>query len=103
MHKVVNTLVNNFLSYVVRFLRTILYLYYMKNEVLRIAEDFNKSIKQRIDELLEMDATMYTNLGSDSTKAEKEQVKKNSRVIYRAIKDLDEATGKLLIQHQDGY
>jgi len=46
---------------------------------------------------------MYTNLGSDSTKAEKQEVKKNSRIIYRAIKDLDFETGKLLLQHQDGY
>lgn len=75
----------------------------MKEKVLRIAEDFNKSIKERIDELLRIDADMYTNLGSDSTKADKEQVKKNSRFIYRAIKDLDDATGKLLLQHQDGY
>jgi len=48
----------------------------MKEKVLRIAEDFNKSIKERIDELLRIDADMYTNLGSDSTKADKEQVKK---------------------------
>ena len=75
----------------------------MQEKVLTIAEDFNKSIKERIDELLRMDADMYTNLGSDSTKADKEQVKKNSRFIYRAIKDLDDATGKLLLQHQDGY
>ena len=46
---------------------------------------------------------MYTNLGSDSTKTEKQEVKKNSRIIYRAIKDLDQETGKLLLQHQDGY
>ncbi len=75
----------------------------MKEQVLKIAEDFNKSIKERIDTLLEIDATMYTNLGSDSTKAEKLEVKKNSRLIYKAIKDLDLETGKLLIQHQDGY
>ena len=46
---------------------------------------------------------MYTNLGSDSLKSEKQEVKKKSRVIYRAIKELDLETGKLLIQHQDGY
>ena len=74
-----------------------------KEEILRIAEDFNKSIKERIDMLLEADANMYTNLGSYSTNSDKQQVKKNSRAIYRAIKDLDEATGKLLLQHQDGY
>jgi len=74
-----------------------------KEEILRIAEDFNKSIRERVDMLLEADATMYTNLGSDSTNSDKQEVKKNSRAIYRAIKDLDEATGKLLLQHQDGY
>jgi Cu/Ag efflux protein CusF len=75
----------------------------MKEEILRIAEDYQKTVVERINQLLELDATMYTNLGSDSTKAEKQEVKKNSRIIYRAIKDLDFETGKLLLQHQDGY
>jgi len=75
----------------------------MREEILKIAEDYQKTVVQRINELLEIDATMYTNLGSDSTKAEKQEVKKNSRIIYKAIKDLDIATGKLLLQHQDGY
>jgi len=75
----------------------------MKEKILRIAEDYQKTVVERINELLEIDATMYTNLGSDSTKAEKQEVKKNSRIIYRAIRDLDAETGKLLLQHQDGY
>ena len=75
----------------------------MREEILRIAEDYQKTVVERINQLLELDATMYTNLGSDSTKAEKLEVKKNSRIIYRAIKDLDLETGKLLLQHQDGY
>lgn len=75
----------------------------MDLEIKRIAEDYNKTIIQRINDLLEMDATLYTNLGSDSTKAEKLDVKKKSRMIYKAIKDLDLETGKLLLQHQDGY
>ena len=73
----------------------------MKEEVLRIAEAYQKTVKERIDLLLEMDATQYTNLGSDSTKNEKVEVKKNSKVIYKAIKDLDEYTGKLLLEHLD--
>lgn len=73
----------------------------MKEEILKIAEAYQKTVKQRIDQLLEMDATMYTNLGSDSTKTEKSNVKKNSKVIYKAIKDLDEYTGKLLLEHLD--
>lgn len=75
----------------------------MREEILRIAEDYQKTVIERVNELLEIDAIMYTNLGSDSTKAEKQEVKKNSRIIYRAIKDLDFDTGKLLLQHQDGY
>ena len=47
-----------------------------KEDVKRIAEDFNKSIKERIELLLEADTNMYTNLGLDSTKSEKEEVKK---------------------------
>ena len=75
----------------------------MREEILRIAEDYQKTVVERINQLLELDATMYTNLGSDSTNAEKQEVKKNSRIIYRAIRDLDLETGKLLLQHQDGY
>ena len=75
----------------------------MDLEIKRIAEDYNKTIIERVNELLEIDATNYTNLGSDSTKAEKLDVKKKSRMIYKAIKDLDLETGKLLLQHQDGY
>lgn len=75
----------------------------MDLEIKRIAEDYNKTVIERLNELLEIDATNYTNLGSDSTKAEKLDVKKKSRMIYKAIKDLDLDTGKLLLQHQDGY
>jgi hypothetical protein len=73
----------------------------MKEEILKIAEAYQKTVKERIDQLLEMDANQYTNLGSDSTKAEKSEVKKNSKIIYKAIKDLDEYTGKLLLEHLD--
>jgi len=73
----------------------------MKEEILKIAEAYQKTVRERIDQLLEMDATQYTNLGSDSTKAEKAVVKKNSKIIYKAIKDLDEYTGKLLLEHLD--
>jgi hypothetical protein len=73
----------------------------MKEEVKRIAEAYQKTVKERIDQLLEMDATMYTNLGSDSTKAEKTEVKKNSKIIYKAIKDIDSHIGDSLLSHLD--
>lgn len=73
----------------------------IKEQALKIAQDFNISIKERVDMLLEMDATMYTNLGSDSTKTEKEEVKKNSKAIYRIVKGIDERSGNLLLNHLD--
>ena len=50
-----------------------------KDEILRIAEDYQKTVLERIDQLLFEDANMYTNLGSDSTKAEKAEVKKKQQ------------------------
>tara|TARA_R110000822_G_scaffold29350_4_gene86500 strand:- start:1446 stop:1694 length:249 start_codon:yes stop_codon:yes gene_type:complete len=72
-----------------------------KEEIKTIAANTNLTVKERIDELLMRDADMYTNLGSDSSKAEIEEVKKNSRVIYRAIKDLDAFSGSQLLYYQD--
>lgn len=73
----------------------------IKEQALKIAQDFNISIKERVDMLLEMDATMYTNLGLDSIKTEKEEVKKNSKAIYRIVKGIDEQSGNLLLNHLD--
>lgn len=47
------------------------------------------SKERKVDSLLEMDAVNYTNLGTDSTKKERETVKTKSRKIYQAIKTLD--------------
>ena len=57
--------------------------------------------KMKIDSLLEIDCNNYANLGIDSTKAEKLQTKKNSKQIYRAIKQLDERLGNSLLQAMD--
>lgn len=73
----------------------------IKEQALKIAQDFNISIRERVDMLLEMDANMYTNLGSDSNKTEKDEVKKNSKAIYRVIKGIDEQSGNLLLNHLD--
>jgi hypothetical protein len=56
------------------------------------------SDREKINRLLELDCNMYANLGSDSTKAEKLEVKKQSRAIYRAIKQLDESVGRSLLE-----
>ena len=59
------------------------------------------SIKGKIDRLLELDCTLYANLGTDSTKREKLDVKKQSRQIYTAIKSLDRPFGESLLKAMD--
>ena len=51
--------------------------------------------------MLEIDATQYTNCGLETTKSEKEIVKKNSRYIYKVISKLDAEIGRQFLQHQD--
>ena len=57
--------------------------------------------KMRIDALLEIDCNNYTNLGSDSTKTERLEVKKQSRQIYRAVKTIDKSLGDMLLRAMD--
>lgn len=57
--------------------------------------------KEKIDRLLELDCNLYTNLGLDSSKSEKQEVKRYSKKIYRAIQNINEAIGKSLLQAMD--
>lgn len=67
----------------------------------KIAKDFELSIRDRVDAILELDAISYQNLGIDSTKSEKNKVKSDSKYLYKLIKGVDEHTGKQLINHMD--
>jgi hypothetical protein len=67
----------------------------------KIAKDFQLSVKDRTDAILEMDAISYTNLGIDSTKTEKNKVKSDSKYLYKLIKGFNETDGKLLLNHLD--
>lgn len=60
-----------------------------KDKLIKIANRRNWSKKRRIDQLLEIDATMYMYLGSNATKSDKKAVKQRSRFIYKLIKDID--------------
>lgn len=73
----------------------------MNSKIEKILNYKSIPIRQKIDRLLELDAINYTNLGSESTKTQREEVKKESRFIYRAIKTLDTDLGNLFLQHQD--
>lgn len=57
--------------------------------------------KEKKDKLFEMDCIMYTKLGIDSTKTEKEDTKRKSRVIYRGIREIDFYLGCALLRTQD--
>lgn len=57
--------------------------------------------RMKLDALLEIDCNNYANLGSDSTKAEKLEVKKQSRQIYRAIKTIDPVWGERFLRTMD--
>ena len=48
---------------------------------------------KEIDELLRTDCSLYANLGLDSTKTEREEIRKRSINIYRTIKTLDKELG----------
>jgi hypothetical protein len=56
---------------------------------------------QKIDKLLQIDCKQYTELGIDSSKKEKDEVRKNSMRIYRIIKTIDREIGDRLISSAD--
>jgi len=57
--------------------------------------------KQKVDELLRLDAQMYCNLGTDSTAFERTEVKKISKNIYQIIKKIDKPTGDMFLHNED--
>ena len=67
----------------------------------KIAKDFQLSVKDRTDAILEMDAIQYQNLGIDSTKTEKKKVKSDSKHLYKLIRNFNQSDGNLLLNHMD--
>ena len=59
------------------------------------------SLKKKVDELLKIDADMYTCLGTDSTVKEKKEVKAISRKIYKAISLISPLDGYILESHMN--
>lgn len=74
---------------------------YEYDDVEKIINFSTWSKRKKIDELFRIDSYMYTNLGTDSTKKEREDVRKKSRYIYRAIQKINPALAKDLIYHMD--
>ena len=74
---------------------------YTIEDIDKVVEFSTWSLKKKIDTLLRIDCIMYTNLGVDSTKSERLETKRHSRSIYKAIKKLDEVTGRALLISED--
>lgn len=67
----------------------------------KIAKDFQLSVRDRTDAILELDSISMTNLGIDSTVTEKKKVKSDSKYLYKLISGFNEKDGNLLLKALD--
>ncbi len=74
---------------------------YTTKDIDKIASLESLTEAEKIDELLRIDCFMYTNLGTDSTQAERDEVEKTSSRIYQIINSIDEEVGSLLVMDID--
>lgn len=63
--------------------------------------DCDAKPKQKIDALLKIDSIMFCNLGIETPKKERQEVKAVSKKIYRAIAKIDKTEGELLLATED--
>jgi len=71
---------------------------YNINDIDKILSFKTWTERQKIDALLKVDCFMYTCLGTDSLKKEREEVHRNSRRIYQAIKTINPEEAKILLR-----
>lgn len=75
---------------------------YTIDDIEQIASSTQLSKRQKVDELLRIDCKQYTELGTNSTKKERDEVKRLSRKIYRLIKThVDYDMGNRFLQNAD--
>tara|TARA_R110002020_G_scaffold370973_3_gene582611 strand:+ start:1462 stop:1701 length:240 start_codon:yes stop_codon:yes gene_type:complete len=74
---------------------------YKFEDIDKIVEQTSLTPKEKLDELLRIDCALYTHLGRDSTKAEKDTVKRMSRAIYKRIRKVNENQGRFYIETMD--
>ena len=70
---------------------------YNINDIDKILSFKTWTEKQKIDALLKIDCSMYTRLDTDSLKKEREEVKRNSKKLYQAIKAVNPEQAKILL------
>jgi|TARA_E500000305_G_C3882764_1_gene170556 hypothetical protein len=74
---------------------------YTYKDIDKIVEFSSWTERQKLDELLRIDCALYATLGIDSTNAEREQVKRMSRAIYKRIRKVNEVKGRLFMETMD--
>lgn len=75
---------------------------YGVSDIEKIVEFTTWSDRRKLDELLRIDCSQYAHLGCDSTKAEREEVKRNSKKIYRLIRSkIDHRMGSEFLMAMD--
>ncbi len=74
---------------------------YTIKDIEKITDFKSWSDKKKIDELLRLDCSQYTNLGIESSKQDRQKVKKNSVKIYKLIKKIDKELGEKFLRVMD--
>ena len=74
---------------------------YSYKDIDKIANFKSWDAHKKIDEIFKIDADLYCNLGSESTKKEKLEVRKKSKYIYKTINNIDPFIGKSLLFYMD--
>jgi CRISPR/Cas system CSM-associated protein Csm2 small subunit len=74
---------------------------YNVNDIQKILDFTSWNDKKKIDTLLEIDATLYCNMGLETTKTQRQETKRGSRRIYNAIKQIDSVMGQELLHFMD--
>jgi hypothetical protein len=63
-----------------------------------VVDDTAMQDKEKIDELLRIDAIIYCNMGLDSTQKERDEATRLSKKIYTEIKKIDNEMGETFIR-----
>ena len=74
---------------------------YTTDDIDKILSFKTWSDKRKMDELLRMDCALYCSLGKESTTSERDEVKKKSRKIYKALKTFDSQSGEIFLNAMD--
>ena len=74
---------------------------YANSDIEKIVQFKTWTDRQKIDELLRIDAAMYCALGTDSTASERREVKRKSQEIYKGIRRVHKPTGDMFLMDVD--